>query len=173
MFSVPALLVKRLKSKPDGFRESAASTRRPGRGWLPKRSNCKGPFGPPCAVTPLGTRPSDARFPCLPAFRACGAVSTRKTKLAVDSRRVFAAFLAARRSASGLFCSNRFHRRTMPRRRPSAAGTGPEFAPQVDRETQSRGFSRRSAPSVARERFFETFRRVPVPAFARSRAAWR
>jgi hypothetical protein len=42
-------------SKPD-------KPHRSGRGRLPKRSNCKGPLGPPCAVTPLGTRPLDAHF---------------------------------------------------------------------------------------------------------------
>lgn len=37
--------------------------RRCGRGQLPSRSNCKGPHGLPCAVTPpLRTRPLDARF---------------------------------------------------------------------------------------------------------------
>jgi hypothetical protein len=152
--------------------EKRGPTRRRGRGWLPKRSNCKGPFGPPCAVTPLGTRPSDARFPCSPAFRARRG-EYEKDKVSLRFATCLCRFPCRPSKCKRAFCSNRFHRRTMPRRRPSAAGTGPSLRRKLTARDAVAWLSRRSAPSVARERSCETFRRVPVPAFARSRAAWR
>src|SRR5579864_7339024 len=48
------------------FRESRflspCSKRFAGHGQLPRRSNCKGPLGLPCAVTPFGTWPRVTLF---------------------------------------------------------------------------------------------------------------